>query len=109
MLTSWTSSRFSHDCHAIHKVRDVLDVTCGSGRHVLGLAHRGYKCVGQDYTPEQVQIAKSRARRKGVAVKLLQGDATRLKYESEFEGATVEQCSQVHLVFSANPRFYGWE
>jgi SAM-dependent methyltransferase len=76
---------FAFRTHAIHKVRDVLDVACGSGRHVLGLAHRGYKCVGQDYTPEQVQIAKSRAKREGVAIKLLQGDATRLKYESEFD------------------------
>ncbi len=76
---------FAFSTHAIHKVGDVLDVACGSGRHVLGLAHRGYKCVGQDYTPEQVQTAKSRARREGVAVKLLQGDATKLKYESEFD------------------------
>jgi len=71
--------------HATHKVRDVLDVACGSGRHILGLAHRGYKCTGQDYTLDQVQIAKARAKREGVSVKLLQGDATKLKYESKFD------------------------
>jgi SAM-dependent methyltransferase len=70
---------------AAHKVRDVLDVACGSGRHVLGLAHRGYKCTGLDYTPEQVQTAKARAKREGVSVKLLQGDSTKLKYEGEFD------------------------
>jgi SAM-dependent methyltransferase len=76
---------FAFRTHATHKVGDVLDVACGSGRHVLGLAHRGYKCTGQDYTPEQVQIAQSRAQREGGSIKLSQGDATRLKYESEFD------------------------
>ena len=76
---------FAFRTHATHKVRDVLDVACGSGRHVLGLAHRGYKCTGQDYTPEQIQTAKARAERENVHVKLLQGDATRLKYENKFD------------------------
>jgi len=76
---------FAFRTHATHSVREVLDVACGSGRHVLGLAHGGYKCTGQDYTPEQVQIARARAKREGVSMKLLQGDATRLKYESEFD------------------------
>jgi SAM-dependent methyltransferase len=76
---------FAFRTHATHKVRDVLDVACGSGRHVLGLAHRGYKCIGRDYTPEQVQTAKARAKRDGLSVKLSQGDATKLKYEKEFD------------------------
>lgn len=64
---------FAFRTHATHRVRDVLDVACGNGRHILGLAHRGHQCVGQDYTPEQVQIAQARAKREGVSVKLLQG------------------------------------
>ena len=76
---------FAFRTHATHRVRDVLDVACGNGPHVVGLAHRGYQCTGQDYTPERVQIAKARAKREGVSVKLLQGDATRLKYENEFD------------------------
>jgi SAM-dependent methyltransferase len=71
--------------HAAHQVRDVLDVACGNGRHIVGLAHRGYRCTGQDYTPERVQIAKARAKREGVSLKLIQGDATRLEYEKEFD------------------------
>lgn len=76
---------FAFRTHAVHKVRDVLDVACGSGRHILGLAKRGYSCVGQDYTPEQVQIAKTKAKREGLSVRLLEGDATKLKYENEFD------------------------
>jgi SAM-dependent methyltransferase len=71
--------------HATHPVRDVLDVACGNGPHIVGLAHRGYRCTGQDYTNERVQMAKARADREGVSVKLLQGDATKLGYENEFD------------------------
>jgi SAM-dependent methyltransferase len=39
----------------------------------------------QDYTSEQVQIAQARTKREGLSVKLLQGDATKLKYKSEFD------------------------
>jgi SAM-dependent methyltransferase len=73
--------------HATHQVRDVLDVACGNGRHIIGLAHRGYQCTGLDFTPERVEIAKVIAKREGVSVKLLQGDATKLKYENEFDAA----------------------
>ena len=71
--------------HSTHRVKEVLDVACGNGRHIVGLAHRGYQCTGQDYTPERVQIAKARAKREGVSVKLLQGDATKLKYKNKFD------------------------
>ena len=72
---------------ATRPIKDVLDIACGSGRHVFELANRGYKCTGLDYTPERVKIAKDRAKREGISVKLLQGDATRLNYENEFDAA----------------------
>jgi SAM-dependent methyltransferase len=71
--------------HATHQVKGILDIACGNGRHIIGLAHRGYQCTGQDYTLERVQIAEDIAKREGVSVKLLQGDATSLNYENEFD------------------------
>jgi SAM-dependent methyltransferase len=65
----------------------VLDIACGNGRHVVGLARRGHQCTGQDYTPERVQMAEARAKREGVSVKVSQGDATRLEYQNEFDAA----------------------
>jgi SAM-dependent methyltransferase len=76
---------FAFRTHATNRVRDVLDVACGSGRHVLGLAKRGYKCIGQDYTPEQVKTAQVKAKREGLSVKLIWGDATKLRYKNEFD------------------------
>jgi SAM-dependent methyltransferase len=71
--------------NATRPIKRVLDVACGSGRHVFGLAKRGYDCTGLDYTPERIKIAKERAKREGLSVKLLQGDATRLSHEDEFD------------------------
>jgi SAM-dependent methyltransferase len=70
---------------ATRQIKEVLDIACGNGRHVFGLASRGYTCTGLDYTPERVKLAKDRAKREGISVKLLQGDATRLNYENEFD------------------------
>ncbi len=69
------------------RINDVLDVACGNGRHIIGLAGRGFRCTGLDYTPERVQVAKARAHLEGVSVKLSQGDATKLAFESEFDAA----------------------
>jgi len=71
--------------HATHPVKNVLDVACGNGRHIIGLAHHGYQCTGQDFTVERVRIAEARAKLEGVSVKLSQGDTTKLNYESEFD------------------------
>jgi len=76
---------FAFRTYATHRVRHVFDVACGSGRHILGLAKRGYECIGQDYTPEQVKTAQVKAKHEGLSVKLIQGDATKLRYENEFD------------------------
>jgi SAM-dependent methyltransferase len=70
---------------ATRPVRDVLDVACGGGRHVVGLVHRGYRCTGQDYTIERVQIARARAKRERVTVRILQGDASKLGFRDQFD------------------------
>ena len=70
---------------AARSVHEVLDVACGSGRHIFELAKRGFDCTGRDFTPERIQAAGERAKREGASVKLHQGDATRLNYEDEFD------------------------
>jgi len=77
--------RYVFKADATRPIEKVLDVACGSGRHVLGLAKLGYECTGLDYTPERVRIAKERATQQGISVELMQGDATRLNYENEFD------------------------
>jgi SAM-dependent methyltransferase len=76
---------FIFQTYATRPVNDVLDVACGNGRHMLGLAHRGYNCTGSDYTPERVQVAKARAQHEHISLKLLEGDATKLAYDNDFD------------------------
>ncbi len=71
--------------HSTRRVRQVLDVACGGGRHIVGLAQKGYECTGQDYTPERVEMARNRAARSNVSVELGRGDATNLHFKGEFD------------------------
>ncbi len=71
--------------HAGRKVKDVLDIACGGGRHVVGLAQRGYRCTGRDLTPERIEAARARAKRAKVSVRLGTGDATTLDLLNEFD------------------------
>lgn len=46
---------------ADHDVRRVLDAACGTGRHALALAERGYEVVGADLSAAMVARARENA------------------------------------------------
>ena len=52
----------------------VLDVCCGSGRHALELARRGYRVTGIDVSAEAIAYARRTAADEGLAVDLRVGD-----------------------------------
>ena len=52
----------------------VLDVCCGSGRHALELARRGYRVTGIDVSAEAIAYARQTAADEGLAVDLRVGD-----------------------------------
>ena len=62
-----------------HKVSTVLDLTCGTGSQVFFLAKRGYKCVGADFSPDLLKIARYKAKKEIIAVKFIDGDMRTLK------------------------------
>ena len=76
---------FAFQTHATRKVREVLGIACGDGRHLVGLAQRGYRCTGRDLTPERIEAAKGRAARTRVSVNLEVGDATKVDYHEAFD------------------------
>ncbi len=47
---------------------DVLDVGCGTGRHAIEMAKRGYRVVGIDVAKGYLDQARQAARKAGVAV-----------------------------------------
>jgi SAM-dependent methyltransferase len=48
--------------------RHVLDVACGTGRHALALAQRGYQVVGADLSAGMIERARKNARALATAV-----------------------------------------
>ncbi len=51
------------------RARRVLDAACGTGRHAIALAQRGYEVVGFDASAGMIERARAKARVAGVDVR----------------------------------------
>jgi ubiquinone/menaquinone biosynthesis C-methylase UbiE len=69
------------------KSKRILDIGCGTGRHAVELAKRGYTVTGVDLSESQLQRAREKAAEAGVAIQWEQGDARSLKFQNEYEVA----------------------
>ena len=57
-----------------HKVRTVLDLTCGTGSQVFWLTQKGFEVVGVDINAKMLKIAKQKAVDQKLKLKFLKGD-----------------------------------
>jgi SAM-dependent methyltransferase len=62
----------------------ILDIACGTGRHSVELARRGYRVTGVDLSEDQLAGARKNAARAGVEIPFLRLDATALEFRDEF-------------------------
>jgi 2-polyprenyl-3-methyl-5-hydroxy-6-metoxy-1,4-benzoquinol methylase len=67
------------------KKKRILDIGCGTGRHAVELAKRGYTVTGLDLSESQLKRAREKAEEAGVNMRLEQGDARSLKFINEFD------------------------
>ncbi len=63
----------------------ILDIGCGTGRHAIELAKRGYRVVGIDLSESQLDRARQKALQAGVTVEFRQQDARCLTFTEEFD------------------------
>lgn len=49
-------------------VQTILDVSCGIGTQVIGLASEGYKVTGSDLSPKEIERAKQEARLRNLSI-----------------------------------------
>ena len=63
----------------------ILDIGCGTGRHSIELARRGYKVVGVDLSDSQLARAREKAGEAGVQVDFRKHDARNLPFSEEFD------------------------
>jgi len=66
------------------KVR-ILDVGCGTGRHSIELAKRGYTVTGVDLSGNQIKRAREKAQEAGVIVDFQIQDARSLSFNGAFD------------------------
>ncbi len=69
------------------KSKSILDIGCGTGRHAIELARRGYSVTGIDLSAAQLERARQKAKEAGVRVEFLQLNACSLPFKNEFDFA----------------------
>jgi len=67
------------------KSRKILDIGCGTGRHSLELAKRGYTGTGIDLSESQLKRAREKAVEQGLHVDFQKHDARQLPFKGEFD------------------------
>jgi len=66
----------------------LLDIPCGSGRHSVELARRGYRMTGVDLSDDFLSSARARAAEAQVQLDLSQGDMRNFDVDADsFDGA----------------------
>ncbi len=65
----------------------ILDIGCGTGRHAIELAKRGYKVTGVDLSESMLKRAEAKSIAAGVQVSFCRGDARALPFSDEFDFA----------------------
>ena len=63
----------------------ILDLGCGTGRHSIELAKRGYRVVGLDLSAYFLSIARRSSLKDGVHVHFLRGDMRYLPFCDRFD------------------------
>jgi len=67
------------------KSKRILDIGCGTGRHAIELAKRGYDVTGIDLSESQLNRAMEKAKQENVNINFLQADARELNFNNEFD------------------------
>ncbi|MBI4341894.1 MAG: class I SAM-dependent methyltransferase [Candidatus Omnitrophica bacterium] len=65
----------------------LLDIGCGSGRHLLELAKRNYRMTGVDLSPEMIAYVAEEAKREQRSVTVSVDDLRRLTITGTFDAA----------------------
>jgi 2-polyprenyl-3-methyl-5-hydroxy-6-metoxy-1,4-benzoquinol methylase len=84
---------------------NILDIGCGTGRHAIELAKRGYNVTGVDLSESQLDRAREKARQASVNVKFLKCDARQLPFNNEF-GLVIMLCEGAFPLMETDERNY---
>ncbi|MBM3701247.1 MAG: class I SAM-dependent methyltransferase [Actinobacteria bacterium] len=63
----------------------ILDLGCGTGRHTIEMAKRGYDVTGVDLSDSQLSRARDKAAKNRLDINFIKQDARNLSFLNEFE------------------------
>jgi len=66
-------------------IRSILDLGCGTGRHILILRKRGYEVTGVDFSPKLIEIAKKKIGNKKRKINFILGDIRKINIKRKFD------------------------
>ena len=70
-----------------NKTKNILDIGCGTGRHAIELAKRGYAVTGIDLSEAQLTRAREKAKTDNANISFLKKDARNFKLAEQFAAA----------------------
>ena len=73
--------------HGPKEAKRLLDIGCGSGRHLTELATRGYQLAGVDLSPEMVAYVNEQAKPSRLPITATVGDLRRLALTGTYDAA----------------------
>lgn len=84
-FTQHTSAEvdFLLSLYPVHPGAAILDIGCGTGRHSIELAKRGFHVTGVDFAPNM--IAQARAKAGDLSVDFVEADASTLVLDKVFD------------------------
>jgi SAM-dependent methyltransferase len=71
---------------AIERGGAMLDLACGTGRHAVELARRGYQVVGFDLSLSMLARASDEAQERRTKLNFVQGDMREMTFAEQFDG-----------------------
>ncbi len=84
----------------------ILDIGCGTGRHAVEFARRGYVVTGVDISSGMLAIARQKAEDSGVAVELVECPAQDYTASRKFDAA-LSLCEGALCLFSEEDDLWG--
>src|SRR3989344_713349 len=82
-----TNSEIDFIVSKINKRSRILDIGCGTGRHSIPLAKKGFKVVGLDNTKEMLRVLRNKAHISKINIGVLYQDILKSNFKDEFDAA----------------------
>lgn len=84
----------------------VLDLGCGTGRHSIELARRGYQLTGVDISPGMLAVARQNAEKAGVSINFVESPAQDFSTDQRFDAA-ISLCEGALCLFADDDNIWG--